>query len=518
MSTDAVYAGLDLGTSGCKGTLLGADGQVLARAQAGYRTSRPAPGAAEQDPADWLAAIVTVAAELSRAVHPRTWHGIGLSAMLPTLVLADEAGVPIGPAITWEDARAEEYGDVLREAFGPDALYRRTGQWVDGRYLIPMATRLRDTDPGRFAGAARLLGAKDWIFGVLTGEYLTDPSTATGTGCYDLHTGEWIDGLADGLAVLPGIAPSHTCRPLRPALADITLADITLAGITLAGIGLVPGTPVCLGGADSVLGAVGLGLSRPGQVAYIAGTSNVILAHSAEPTADPAHRHLITPMPVLGGWGLEMDLLCTGSAHRWLARLVADGDQARLAALAAEVDPEDAPVFLPYLLPGEQGARWDPDLAGTLAGLHLGHGPGHLARALQAGIVAESRRCLALLGDAAGSGEIFLAGGGADRGPGSLAADLASATGRAVHLPAPDRTDSSAIGAAMAAAAAVDGLALPVPAAPDAADTADTAHAAEPAATVIQPDPAAADRWRRIAERHEAALAAITTFYREDPR
>jgi sugar (pentulose or hexulose) kinase len=492
------YAGLDLGTSGCKGTLLGADGQVLARAQAGYPTSRPVPGAAEQDPADWLAAIAEVAAGLARAVHPRSWRGIGLSAMLPTLVLARADGTPTGPAITWEDARAEEQGDALRGAFGADALYRRTGQWVDGRYLIPMATRLRDAAEGQLTGAARLLGAKDWVFGVLTGEYLSDPSTATGTGCYDLHTGEWIDGLADGLPALPGIAPSHACRPLR-----------TSQAATLAGLGLAPGIPVCLGGADSVLGAVGLGVSRPGQVACIAGTSNVILAHSAEPTTDPAHRYLVTPMPVLGGWGLEMDLLCTGSAHRWLARLVAGGDQAALAALAAAVDPDDAPVFLPYLLPGEQGARWDPDLAGTVAGLHLGHGPGHLARALQAGIVAESRRCLELLGHVTGSGEIFLAGGGAGQGPGSLAADLADATGRPVYLPGPDRTDSSAIGAAMAIASAVDGIALPVPSAAD---------AIEPAGTVILPDPANADRWNRIAERHEAALDAITTFYRKDLR
>lgn len=420
-------------------------------------------------------------AQLAGTEDPRNWRAIGLSAMLPTLVLTDAAGMPTGPAITWEDARAEKYGDVLRESFGPDALYRRTGQWVDGRYLIPMAARLRDVCPDRVAGATRLLGAKDYLFGVLTGEYLTDPSTATGTGCYDLHSGDWIAGLAGGLPALPDIAPSLSACPLR------------------AGLGLPAGTPVVLGGTDSVLGAVGVGLRKPGQVAYIAGTSNVILAHSAEPVADPAHRHLITPLLSRGVWGLEMDLLCTGSAHRWLAGMVANGDQAALAALAAEVDPQDAPVFLPYLLPGEQGARWDPDLAGTVAGLHLGHGPGHLARALQAGIVAESRHCLALLAAAAGSGEILLAGGGAR----FLAQDLADATGRDVCLPHADRADSSAIGAAMAAASAVDGIALPVPSAADA---------------LIRPDPAHADRWRHVAARHEAALAAITPLYREDSR
>lgn len=473
----AVYAGLDLGTSGCKGTLLGADGQVLARAQAGYPTSRPVPGAAEQDPADWLTALVAVAGQLTRAADPGRWRGIGLSAMLPTLVLADAAGAPAGPALTWEDARAEEYGTRLREDFGPDALYRDTGQWVDGRYLIPMARRLRDTEPARIARAAWLLGAKDYLYGVLTGEYLTDPSTASGFGCYDLRTGDWIDGLRDGLPPLPGIAPSATCLPLGAALADA---------------GVPPGIPVCLGGADSVLGAEGLGVRRPGQVAYIAGTSNVILARSAEPVADPAHRHLITPLaagalPPARAWGLEMDLLSTGSAHAWLARMVCDGDQAALAALASGVDPEEAPVFLPYLAPGEQGSRWDPDLTGTVTGLHLGHRPGHLARGLQAGIVAESRRCLGLLADAAGeAGEIFLAGGGGV----SLAVDLADATGRVVYTADPDRADSSAIGAALLAAMAADGSALPVP----------------PPAAAAQPSAAAAARWDRVAARHEAAV------------
>jgi hypothetical protein len=73
----------------------------------------------------------------------------------------------------------------------------------------------------------------------------------------------------------------------------------------------------------------------------------------------------------------------------------------------------------------------------------------------------------------------------------------------------------------MAVASAVDGIASPVPSAADAATPGAMpagTTGAEAAATVILPDPASADRWHRIAERHEAALGAITTFYREDPR
>jgi len=461
--------------------LVGPDGHVLGRASAGYATSRPEPGAAEQDPADWLTAVTAVIRRLAATASPVAWLGIGLSAMLPTLVLTDEAGEPVGPALTWEDGRAEPYGTALREGSGADEVYRRTGQWVDGRYLIPMALRLAATEPARIKAASHLLGAKDYLYRLLTGEPLTDPSTAAGVGCYDLLAGTWIPELVPaGLPRLPEIGPAESSRPLRPSAASA--------------LGLVAGTPVVLGGADSVLGALGLGLTRPGQVAYIAGTSNVILALSGTPAIDTSHRHLVTPMAGVNGWGLEMDLLATGSAHHWLAGLLAGGDQEALAALAAGVDPEDAPLFLPYLLPGEQGARWDPDLTGVVTGLHLGHGPGHLARGLLSGIVTESRHCLALLEAAAGPGEIFLAGGGAF----SLAADLADATGRTVIRPDPARTDGSAIGAALIAA----DRSLPTP------DLSERA--------VVTPDRARAAGWARLADQHEAALAAYSPLNRKE--
>ena len=53
-------------------------------------------------------------------------------------------------------------------------------------------------------------------------------------------------------------------------------------------------------------------------------------------------------------------LLATGSALRWLAGLLGGGlDESAVISLAADVEPADAPVMLPYLSPGEQGALWD---------------------------------------------------------------------------------------------------------------------------------------------------------------
>ena len=115
--TEPVYASLDLGTSGCKGVLVTAGGRVVARAAARYPTHRPEPGAAEQQPGDWLKAFTSVTLGLAQAVAVGHWRAVGLSAMLPTLVLTDGAGAaatpggigapssrrtlePLGPAVT----------------------------------------------------------------------------------------------------------------------------------------------------------------------------------------------------------------------------------------------------------------------------------------------------------------------------------------------------------------------------------------------------------------------------------
>ena len=186
-----VYLGLDLGTSGLKAVALSASGAILARAGAAYPTHPPVAGAYEQDPGDWLRAVEQVVARLGEAVPARRWRAIGLSGMLPTLVTLGPDGQPTGPAVTWQDGRADDLGEEFRERCGAAELYRLTGQWVDGRYLLPMFGRIARTDPARAAATTTIASAKDYLFAWLTGELATDPSTASGYGCYELETGRW---------------------------------------------------------------------------------------------------------------------------------------------------------------------------------------------------------------------------------------------------------------------------------------------------------------------------------------
>ena len=79
----------------------------------------------------------------------------------------------------------------------PRETYELTGQPLDGRYLLPMFAWMQRHDPARASrGRRSCSSAKDYLFFWLTGELLTDPSTATGYGCYELATGAWLPHLA----------------------------------------------------------------------------------------------------------------------------------------------------------------------------------------------------------------------------------------------------------------------------------------------------------------------------------
>ena len=208
-----------------------------------------------------------------------------------------------------------------------------------------------------------------------------------------------------------------------------------------------------LGAADSVLGAVGVGATRHGDVAVIAGTSAIVLGVSDGAVLDDDQRYLVTPLTG-HGWGLEMDLLAVGSAFDGIARLLGLAGPAALLTAAEAVAAHQAPLFLPYVSPGEQGALWDPepdrhparaDSSAMSAG-HVGRGAADRC----ADRIAALHRGF---GDATGRRGPILLGGGAAASP-LMWQDLADATGREVLVDAAAH-DHSALGAALFAAASL---------------------------------------------------------------
>jgi sugar (pentulose or hexulose) kinase len=245
-----------------------------------------------------------------------------------------------------------------------------------------------------------------------------------------------------------------------------------------------------------------LGVSAPGDIAYITGTSSVIVGVSEELLVDSRHRYLVTPLARSTHWGLEMDLLSTGSAVRWMSRLLKLGahGEARLMELAASAPPESDEVrVLPFLGGGEQGALWDPGLRGAVLDLGLSHGPAELARGLVNGIVFESRRCLDVLEqNGLPRSPIHIAGAGASAA--FFRRRLADVSGRSVLFARDQERPFSALGAARVAADALG-----------CSPAEDFAWSGPLELTA--PDETRRDEWERRWTEHCSAVACVQQLY-----
>jgi sugar (pentulose or hexulose) kinase len=258
--------------------------------------------------------------------------------------------------------------------------------------------------------------------------------------------------------------------------------------------GLTPGIPVVLGAADSVCGALGLGCAAAGDRASLWGTSTVILGVSDGLVFDPEHRFLVTPLAHGERWGLEMDLVSTGSAVSWVSGLLGLAGEEEVFALAERSSPGAAGLtFLPFLGVGEQGALWDPSLRGTVLGLTLQHGREDVARALLEGMAREFRRCVDVLADSGIAHGSVKASGGASESL-AFAQMLADASQVPIARPEIGRW-ASAVGAAKLAASSGGAIDLDSPPAVG--------------GDVVEPDPGTRQAWDSLTARHDAASAAF---------
>ena len=466
--TDTLTLGIDLGTSAVKVIALDAQGEVLAGGSGVFPTDSALPGQAEQSPGDWLAALEQAMTGLDHGLQSRVpqWRGrveaIGLAGQMPTLVCMGDDG-PIGAAVTWKDARADAWAGAAIDAGARRALYARTGMPIDGRYLGPM---LRYHWPAHRESLRTILSAKDYFCHALTGERVTDPSTAAGYGVYDLARSAFAGDLCKRwdlpLSLLPRVAPAHSIA-----------APLGTGGAQR--LGLAPGIPVTVGAADSVAGAYALAGLQEGVVCVSMGSSTIILDAVRAPRLDPDARYLLTPHVEAGWYGREMDLLATGTGHQWLSALLGWSEGQLDAHAARSVPGAHGLGFAPYLAGGEQGALWNPLLRGALSGLTLQHGAADIARAFLEGVCFEIRRCIDVLAESAPVTGIVVTGGMVEHAPSlQMLADILLQPVHGVRS-----VSAAAEGAARGARAALDPSAAPA-----------VLHARAAAGVAVQPGPA----------------------------
>lgn len=362
------HFGFDVGTSSSKGVLVTDDGAVLRTAVREHQVSRPANGHVEADPDLWWRELQDVARELTGAGDVEV-VSVGVSGMGPCVVLADDAGQVLRPAVLYGvDTRARAQIEELDAELGREAVLERCGSVLTSQAVGPKLRWLARHEPSVWEAARLLLMPASFLAHRLTGAYVLDRHSASQcTPMFDRWTQEWAPDWA------PLVARHLELPALRWAGEQ--------AGVTREAIAAIPaGTPVTVGTVDAWSEALSVGAVRPGDLMLMYGTTMFLVATVEESTTSETMWGTSGVLP--GTYCVAGGMAASGALTAWVRELSGGAPFSSLLAEAAASGPGARGLLaLPYF-GGERTPVDDPSARGVVVGLDLTHTRGDVYRAV----------------------------------------------------------------------------------------------------------------------------------------
>ena len=409
--------GIDVGTSGTKTVLFDELGKVIASATVEYPMYQPQNGYAEQDPADWYnAAISTIKTVITKSgISNKDIVGIGLSGQMHGLVMLDAEGKVLRRSIIWCDQRTQKQCDEITEIIGKEKLMELTMSPALTGFTASKILWVRENEPEIYEKCKIILLPKDYIRYMLTGEFATEVSDASGMQLLDIAKRDWSGEVLEKLGIDRSLLGKVYESP------DVT-GEINSSASALTG--LPTGIPVVGGAGDNAASAVGCGVVAGGKAFTTIGTSGVVFAHSPKVAADPEGRIHSFCAAVPNEWHVMGVVQSAGLSLRWYRDNFCAPEDAEAKNAGVDVykimDDYAAKVpvgsnrllYLPYLM-GERTPHLDPFARGAFIGLSAMHTRHDLLRAVMEGVTFALRDSLSLFGNAGITvGEMMACGGG----------------------------------------------------------------------------------------------------------
>ena len=442
----AYFLTADGGTESLRARVYDLGGTCLGSVAVPYETRFAAGARAEQDPADWWANFVTAsrAAIAEAGVSAGDIEAIAYATTCCTVVALDENGDALRPALIWMDVRAYEEADLVLATGDAALALNGAGEGpVSAEWMIPKALWIKRNEPDIFERAHRICEYQDFLTHKLTGEW-----TASGNNVgLRWHHSTERGGAPKSLVTALGLETLLEKWPARIVPPGAVIG--TLAPAAARALGLPSTVKVVQGGADALIGMVGLGVARPGQLALITGSSHLQFGVTSGPVHAPgvwgAYPDIVYP----GRYIVEGGQTSTGSIVNWLGRLTGGLDFDELNAKAARLEPGCDGLIVQDHFQGNRTPHTDPLSRGAIVGLTLAHEKHHIFRAVMEGIGFGTRAILDAFARAGYESSDMTVGGGA------AASDLwlqihADTAGVPVRVPA--SPDAPSTGAAVLAA------------------------------------------------------------------
>ncbi len=405
------FLGIDTSTTGSKALIIDERGEVIAAASSPHTLQTPRPLWSEQDPREWWEAVsasIRSALELA-GVGGEKIGAVGLTGQMHGLVLLDEAGNVLRPAILWNDQRTQKQCDEIHARIGKERFIQITGNVALTGFTAPKILWVQENEPEVFVKAKHVLLPKDYIRYKLTGEFAMDKADGAGTVLFDLKSRGWSAEVLSALEIP---------RAWMPRTFEGTEFTGYVTEEAAQRTGLKFGTPVAAGGGDQAAGAVGVGAVEPGIIGLTVGTSGVVFATTPSALIEPEGRLHAFCHAVPGLWHFMGVMLSAAGSLQWYRDTLAPKVPFDELLREAESIPagSEGLQFLPYLS-GERTPHPDPLARGAFIGLTIRHHRAHMTRAVLEGVAFGLKDSFTLIQNA-GLGEItqVRASGGGTKG------------------------------------------------------------------------------------------------------
>ncbi len=410
--------GIDIGTSGTKTVLIDERGKLIGSANAEYPLYQEQIGWAEQDPEDWWKAACKTTAEVigRNSIDPADIKAVGLTGQMHGAVLIGKDGNVLRRAIIWCDQRSSAECEEISLAVGKARLIEITANPALTGFTASKVLWIKNNEKNIYENIYKLLLPKDYIRFMLTGEFATDVSDASGMQLMDIPARNWSGEVLTKIGIDKNILAKLYESPEITGVLTREAASLT---------GLKAGTPVVGGAGDQAAGAIGSGIVKKGIVSSTIGTSGVVFAYSEDVKIDPEGRvhtfcHAVPGkyhvMGVTQGAGLSLkwfrDNFCV--EEKRTAELTGMDPYELIGMEAENSKPgSDGLIYLPYLM-GERTPHLDPFARGLFFGITAKHGKRDMARSIMEGVVYSLMDCLGIIeGMGIETGFIRASGGGA---------------------------------------------------------------------------------------------------------
>lgn len=389
--------GIDIGTSATKTVMFDDKFSVVASSSQEYPMYQPQNGWAEQNPEDWRDAVLKTLGDvvLKSGVNAEDVAGIGLSGQMHGLVMLDEKGSVLRPSIIWCDQRTQKQCDEITELVGEKRLIEITANPALTGFTASKILWVRENEPEIYAKCAHILLPKDYIRYILTGEFATEVSDASGMQLMDIPNRCWSDEVLEKLNISKSLLPKMYESP-----------EITgyLTAECAAKTGLTVKCAVVGGAGDNAAAAVGTGVVSDGKAFTTIGTSGVVFAHTSEVSIDPKGRVHTFCCAVPNCWHIMGVTQAAGLSLKWfrdnfcgdfMEKAEKEGvDPYYLMDKAAAQIPvgSNRLIYLPYLM-GERTPHLDADCRGVFFGLSAIHTKADMIRAVMEGVAYSLKNC-----------------------------------------------------------------------------------------------------------------------------